>query len=149
MRMNADLEQNTPEGNFGGDDESTLQPPPSEGTGDSFDVNAADEESPAVHDQLPSPEEYKAKMNDGNTSGGNFSSRDIVDNPQNGDDNGDDDGIHDQLPSVDAYKTSMSFNNKQGSQGMEDGTVTSNVRKSRAGLYTFLCLFLVTVIGTA
>lgn len=147
--MNADLEQNTPEGNFGGDDESTLQPPPSEGTGDSFDVNAADEESPAVHDQLPSPEEYKAKMNDGNTSGGNFSSRDIVDNPQNGDDNGDDDGIHDQLPSVDAYKTSMSFNNKQGSQGMEDGTVTSNVRKSRAGLYTFLCLFLVTVIGTA
>jgi len=143
--MNADLEQNaSSEGDFGGgDDDSTLQPPPS--VGDSFDVNAVEEESPAVHDQLPSPEEYKAKMIVGSSN--SFANRDIVDNPQNGDDN--DDDVHDQLPSVDAYKTSMSFNNKQGSQEMEDGTAASNGKKSRAGLYTFLCLFLVTVIATA
>ena len=89
------------------------------------DINT-DEENPDVHDQLPSPEEYKAKMKDGNTFG---SSRD-VDDEEYGEQS------HD-LPSVSEYKTNMSFR--------ED----SDRPKSRAGLYTFLCLVLLLIIITA
>lgn len=85
------------------------------------DINT-DEENP--HDQLPSPEEYKAHMQDGNT----FSMRD---NPQNGEDN-----EHD-LPTVDDYKSNMSFRESEERP------------KSRAGLYTFLCLVLLLIIVTA
>lgn len=125
--MNTDLEENaTPD--FG-DDQSTLQPPPLEG--DFIDVSTTDEEAPNVHNQLPSPEEYKANMIVGN----GFSN--IDDNPQDGDD--DDDAHGDQLPNVDEYKANMSFNNKG----------TASPKKSRTGLYTFLGLFLFTVIVTA
>ena len=151
MRMNtSDPEQ----GNGYVDDESTLQPPPSEL--DSIDVDGDDEddETPAqlIHDQLPSPEEYKAKMNDGSTSTGFFNgsssspSNNKRDNPQDGvydNENGgnfdDGDNVHDQLPSVLEYKSNVSF--RQGG--------TSNGKKSRAGLYTFLSLLLVTIIATA
>mmetsp|Transcript_22764 Transcript_22764/g.48352 ORF Transcript_22764/g.48352 Transcript_22764/m.48352 type:complete len:464 (+) Transcript_22764:71-1462(+) len=116
MKMNADI----PAGN-----ESTVEPPLSE---DQFDDVNTDEESPAVHDQLPSPEEYKANM----TAGSVLRNNAVVDNPQDGDD------VHDQLPSVDEYKANMSFK-----KGGADG------KKSRAGLYTFLALFLVTIVVTA
>mmetsp|Transcript_21439 Transcript_21439/g.43550 ORF Transcript_21439/g.43550 Transcript_21439/m.43550 type:complete len:752 (-) Transcript_21439:216-2471(-) len=133
MRMNTDLEQNAP-ADFG-DDQSTLQPPPSDG--DFMDVPTHDEEAPNVqdHSQLPSPEQYKANMNGGAVigTGANID----IDNPQDGDD-----VVHDQLPSVQEYKTSMSFNNK-------DGSDPKDFKKSRAGLYTFLGLFLLTVIVTA
>ena len=57
-----------------------------------------DEENP--HDQLPSPEEYRANMDDGTMSS-------MRDNPQDRDDDDDDDD-HD-LPTVDEYKSNMSF----------------------------------------
>ena len=125
MRMNTDLEQNAP-ADFG-DDQSTLQPPPSEG--DFMDVPTHDEEAPSDHNQLPSPEQYKANMNGGAVigTGANI-------------DDGDGDA-HDQLPSVDEYKANMSFNNK-------DGSAPKDFKKSRTGLYTFLGLFLLTVIVT-
>ena len=91
-----------------------------------FDDFSTDEEN--QHDQLPSPEEYKAN-NDGNTY--NSSNRG-VDNPQDGDDN------HD-LPTVDEYKRDLSFREKEGDEEP----------KSRAGLYTFLCLILLLIIVTA
>lgn len=102
-----------------GDDDDTLQPPPSDS--DTFDIIPTDEEAPAVHDQLPSLQEYKAKM-----EAGNVSSR-----TQDGDDN-----VHDQLPNADDYKTSMS-------------SLGESRRTSRAGLYTFLALLLLTAIATA
>lgn len=86
-----------------------------------FEDIVTDEENP--HDQLPSPEEYKAHMQDGQTS----SRRD---NPQDGED------THD-LPTVDDYKSSMTF--REGEERP----------KSRAGLYTFLCLVLLLIIITA
>lgn len=108
------------------DDDDTLQPPPSDS--DTFDIVTTDEEAPADHDQLPSVQEYRAKM-----EAGNVSSKSLVrvDNPQDGDDN-----VHDQLPDVDDYKTSMSLRGQ-------------SQRTSRAGLYTFLALLLLTVIVTA
>lgn len=84
------------------------------------DINT-DEENP--HDQLPSPEEYKTGMQNGQTSTGR-------DNPQDGDED------HD-LPTVDEYKANMSFRESEERP------------KSRAGLYTFLCLLLLLVIITA
>lgn len=89
---------------------------------DDFDDINTDEEN--VHDQLPSAEEYKAKMSDGNISG---STRD---NPQDGEDE------HD-LPTVDEYKSNLSFRDQEEKP------------KSRAGLYTFLCLVLLLIIVTA
>ncbi len=85
-----------------------------------FEDIITDEENP--HDQLPSPEEYKAGMQNGQTSSRN--------NPQDGDQD------HD-LPTVDEYKNNMTFREKEGRP------------KSRAGLYTFLCLLLLLIIVTA
>lgn len=93
----------------------------SDGPSDFEDINT-DEENP--HDQLPSPEEYKAGMQDGTTPS-------MRDNPQDGDDG------HD-LPTVDEYKHNMSFREKEEERP-----------KSRAGLYTFLCLVLLLIIITA
>ena len=89
-------------------------------------INTDDEEN--QHDQLPSPEEYKARM-DGNSYNGNPNN---VDNPQDGDDN------HD-LPTVDQYKRDLSFREKEGDEKP----------RTRAGLYTFLCLVLLLIIVTA
>jgi hypothetical protein len=157
MRMNNnDLdEQTASDGNGYGDDESTLQPPPSDMGDidiDAIDYDDDDEEAPSAHDQLPSPEEYKAKMNGGSSSslgsrffGGSNSKTKIVDNnPQDGEyDNGvgivDGNDDHDQLPSVDEYKSSVTFSNAEN----------NNNKKSRAGLYTFLALLLVTIIVTS
>lgn len=132
MRMNTDFEQTASDGNY--DDESTSQPPPSD-TGSVADIDIdddVDEEAPTVqHDQLPSPEEYKAKMNDVGKR----------DNPQDGDD---DNGVGggNTLPSVDEYKSSMSFRQNSTSS-------SSDNKKSRAGLFTFLGLLLMTVIVTS
>jgi len=115
------------------DDESTLQPPPSVMTSN-YD-GGEDEEAP-VHDQLPTPEEYKAKM-DQHSAGhsaafAQFSpSKVAAELSEAGSVVGD---VHDQLPTVDEYKSSKTF---------EGG------KKSRAGLYTFLLLFLATAIITA
>jgi hypothetical protein len=126
---------------IGDDDASTLQPPPSdmdyhrEDDATNFDhVNIVDDEDEeaVVHDQLPTAEEYKAKMMAG---GGAPSPRASTGRHGSGGD-GDDD-VHDQLPSVEEYKSSMIVH--------EDSTP----KKSRAGLYTFLLLLLVTVIATA
>jgi len=84
------------------------------------DINT-DEENP--HDQLPSPDEYKANMQGGQTST-------MRDNPQDGNDE------HD-LPTVDEYKSNMSFRDQEERP------------KSRAGLWTFLCLLLLLIIITA
>mmetsp|Transcript_8755 Transcript_8755/g.21367 ORF Transcript_8755/g.21367 Transcript_8755/m.21367 type:complete len:732 (-) Transcript_8755:94-2289(-) len=94
---------------------------------DEFDDINTDEEN--RHDQLPSPEEYKAK-NDGNAYDRN---PDNIDNPQDGDDN------HD-LPTVDEYKRDLSFREKQNADEQP---------RTRAGLYTFLCLVLLLIIVTA
>ena len=164
MKMNNnDLDEHTAsDGNndYGGDDESTLQPPPSDDMGD-IDIDAIDdddEEAFSGHDQLPSPEEYKAKMNGGSSGstslgsrffGGSKTTKSSVDNnnPQDGEyDNGvgivDGNDDHDQLPSVDEYKASMTFNNAGNNNN-------DNNKKSRAGLYTFLALVLVTIIVTS
>ena len=85
-----------------------------------------DEENP--HDQLPSPEEYRANMDDGTMSS-------MRDNPQDSDDDDDDDD-HD-LPTVDEYKSNMSFRESEERP------------KSRAGLWTFLCLLILLIIITA
>jgi len=96
---------------------------------DDFDDIDTDEENP--HDQLPSPEEYKANM-DNNTFS---SSARNMDNPQDGDESDSDNENHD-LPTVDEYKSNLSFRNDE-------------TPKSRAGLYTFLCLVLLLFIVTA
>jgi len=88
------------------------------------DPPTGDEENP--HDQLPSPEEYRANMDDGSMSS-------MRDNPQDGDDVDDD---HD-LPTVDEYKSNMSFRESEERP------------KSRAGLWTFLCLLILLIIITA
>lgn len=97
--------------------------PPSD---NAFDDINTDEEN--QHDQLPSAEEYKAKNAD-NAFGRNPNN---VDNPQDGDDN------HD-LPTVDEYKRDLSFREKEGDEKP----------RTRAGLYTFLCLILLLLIVTA
>lgn len=90
------------------------------------DINT-DEENPGMHDQLPSPEEYKARM-DGSSN--TFGRRDM-DPPEDGE------ATHD-LPGVDEYKQSMSFRESEEREP-----------KSRAGLYAFLCLVLLLIIVTA
>ncbi|MGK3745404.1 MAG: hypothetical protein ACI8RD_013886 [Bacillariaceae sp.] len=156
MRMNNNETASDGNNNDYGDDESTLQPPPSDDMGD-IDIDAIDydddEEAPSAHDQLPSPEEYKAKMMNGGNSSSSLGSRFFGgktksdnNNPQDGEyDNGvgivDGNDDHNQLPSVDEYKSSMTF-----SGAAENNN--SN-KKSRAGLYTFLALLLVTIIATS
>jgi hypothetical protein len=121
---------------IGDDDDSTLQPPPSEMGHPTIDVDMDahhnDDVEGAVHDQLPSPEEYKAKMSSGFATPMSGGTRSTNGTPEDDDDN----NVHDQLPSVDEYKASRSFRE-------------SPPTKSRAGLYTFLFLLLVTVIATA
>lgn len=136
---------------IGDDDDSTLQLPPTVTSNgpptigidmddlDAVDGDDVDVEGASVHDQLPSPEEYKAKMKDGfvpppATAATRSPSSRVADDD-------DDFNVHDQLPSVDEYKSSMSLDVNQ--------SPSSPSKKSRAGLYTFLLLFLLTAIVTA
>lgn len=92
---------------------------------DEFDDVTTDEEN--QHDQLPSPEEYRA--NSGNISY-NDSTMSVDDT-----NTGEDEHEHD-LPSVDEYKRDLSFRQEERPT-------------SRAGLYTFLCLIILLIIVTA
>ena len=141
MRNPTDLESSGGADPFSIDDDDTLQPPPS-GSYDEFDnVNVDDEESPAAHDQLPTPEEYKAKMGTGAVGTNAFAqfspSKIAAEASEAGSVVGDGDSVynHDQLPDVDEYKSSRSFNNGK--------------RPNRSGLWTFLILFVVVGIITA
>jgi hypothetical protein len=99
------------------------------------------EDGGPVHDQLPSPEEYKAKMKEGfisptaNTKIAHTTPTTVIaDEDEDYFHEKDITTVHDQLPSVDEYKSSINY---------------SGPRKSRTGLYTFLILFLLTAIITA
>lgn len=136
--MTTDVENGSEQDHFtiGDDDASTLQPPPSEmDHHPAIDVDLdADDDEETAHDQLPTPEEYKARMKDGFATSSSPSKSAIGSQEDaSGDDN---DEVHDQLPSVEEYKASTGFHE-------------SPHKKSRAGLYTFLALVLVTVIATA
>jgi hypothetical protein len=96
------------------------------------------------HDQLPTPEEYKAKM-DEHTGGraGSSSAAFVQFSPSNMAAELSEAGSvyegespHDQLPTVDEYKSSRSF-------------AESRSAGQRAGLITFLFILLGTVIITA
>lgn len=131
-------------GNFTIDDDvSTLQPPPSDFDADDgerlHNVNMNDNYD---HDQLPSPEEYKAKMVDHQSSGGGtapfaqFSpSKEAAELSEAGSVYGDDHSVavHDQLPNVDEYKAAAQQRRQQG---------------FRAGCWMFVILFLFTAIIT-
>jgi hypothetical protein len=134
-------------GDFTIDDESALQPPPSyRGNFDADDLDHVnmngEDDMNNVHDQLPSPEEYKAKMMDhrlsssGSTRFVQFSpSKEAAEASEAGSVYGDDHSVamHDQLPNVDEYKVSQQLRQKG----------------FRAGCWTFFILFLITVIITA
>jgi hypothetical protein len=129
-------------GDFTIDDDSTLQPPSPYGSNvDSDDMDNVNMNG--EHDQLPSPEEYKAKMTDHrlSSSGGSrfvqFSpSKEAAEASEAGSVYGDDHSValHDQLPNVDEYKAASQQRRQQG---------------FRAGCWTFVILFLITVIITA
>eukprot|EP00529_Nitzschia_sp_RCC80_P009838 CAMPEP_0113492902 /NCGR_PEP_ID=MMETSP0014_2-20120614/28316_1 /TAXON_ID=2857 /ORGANISM="Nitzschia sp." /LENGTH=772 /DNA_ID=CAMNT_0000386749 /DNA_START=150 /DNA_END=2468 /DNA_ORIENTATION=- /assembly_acc=CAM_ASM_000159 len=134
--------------NFTIGDESTLQPPPStsmenddlEGGLDDDDDDDGDDDNGPVHD-LPTPEEYKARMSNNNNSNTNAAAMMMATSSGNGnvdvDAGNDEEHIHD-LPTVEDYKSSRSFN---------DTAKASSGR--RQGLWTFIILFLLTAIVTA
>ncbi|KAL3908390.1 MAG: hypothetical protein SGILL_008499 [Bacillariaceae sp.] len=142
MSNPTDLENGGGADPFSIDDDDTLQPPPT-GSFDEFDnVNVDDnEESPATHDQLPTPEEYKAKMGNSALTTSAFAqfspSKLAAEASEAGSVVGDGDSVYnqDQLPDVDEYKSSRSFNNGK--------------RPNRSGLWTFLILFVLVGIITA
>jgi hypothetical protein len=133
-------------GDFTIDDESTLQPPPSDrgsfdGDDDLHNVNI--DKNNDFHDQLPTPEEYKAKMMDrhvsssGSSAFAQFSpSKEAAEASEAGSVYGDDRSVavHDQLPNVDEYKAASQQRRQKG---------------FRAGLCTFLVLLVLTAIITA
>jgi hypothetical protein len=135
-------------GDFTIDDESTLQSPPSYYDGyDADDMDNVNQNghnySNNMHDQLPSPEEYRAKMMDhpGTSSGSSrfvqFSpSKEAAEASEAGSVYGDDHSVavHDQLPNVDEYKVSSEQQRQKG---------------FRAGCWTFVILFLITALITA
>eukprot|EP00537_Pseudo-nitzschia_pungens_P019540 CAMPEP_0172412928 /NCGR_PEP_ID=MMETSP1061-20121228/78158_1 /TAXON_ID=37318 /ORGANISM="Pseudo-nitzschia pungens, Strain cf. pungens" /LENGTH=794 /DNA_ID=CAMNT_0013149179 /DNA_START=188 /DNA_END=2572 /DNA_ORIENTATION=- len=105
-------------------------------TTDEIDQNSTSEFGDSEATVQPPPSEgdlMDVSTTDEEAQNGNVIAGNAVDNPQDGDD-----PVHDQLPSVEQYKAEMSFNNKDGASNS----------KSRAGLYTFLGLFLVTIVVT-
>ena len=141
MSNPTDLENGGGADPFSIDDDDTLQPPPS-GSYDEFDNVNVDDDEEAAHDQLPTPEEYKAKMGTGSAVGSSafaqFSpSKIAAEASEAGSVVGDGDSVYnqDQLPDVDEYKSSRSFNNGK--------------KPNRSCLWTFLILFLVVGIITA
>jgi hypothetical protein len=124
--------------NFTLGDDSTLQAPPSLDDHDLEDLNHDDDDGGPVHD-LPTPEEYKAKMAVTNSDRSNSFVISNIDNSAiiNDDDNA---PVHD-LPTVEDYKSSRSFN--------DSAKETQKNKKNRQGLWTFLILFVLTAIVTA
>ncbi|KAG7350876.1 RHS repeat-associated core domain containing protein [Nitzschia inconspicua] len=103
---------------------------------DDDDLDNVDIEGADIHDQLPTPEEYKAKMFGGTAPFAQFSpSKEAAELSEAGSVYGDDRSVamHDQLPNVDEYKTTSQLQREKG---------------YRAGLYTFLILLLLTIIIT-
>jgi hypothetical protein len=135
---------------FGSNDGVDEESPPTNGRGGGYghDDDEYDDDFDEVnmngHDQLPTPEEYKAKMDEhtGGRAGSSsaafvqFSPSNVAAELSEAGSVYEGESPHDQLPTVDEYKSSRSF-------------AESRSAGQRAGLITFLFILLGTIIITA